>query len=175
MQNILLMKKTKELEEFSKRLGFDETLFLEDIVFIEGGTKKEVLKKTNKADNRLIIYKLASEEMLRFALERTKIDIVFAMEDINPKDSMHYVRGGLDQISCKIASEKGKTIAFSFNEILNSRNRPKLLARMRLNIKLCNKYKVKILFSNFASSKAAMRSAKDLQAFKKALDKEKLW
>lgn len=175
MQNILLMKRTEEIKEFSKQLGFKETLFLENITIIEEKTKKELLKKINRAKNKLTIYKPSSEEMLRFVLEKSKIDAILGMENINLKDSMHYVRGGLDQISCKIAAEKGKIVAFSFNEILNSKNRSRLLARMRLNIKLCRKYKVKTIFSNFAKSRNEIRSAKDLEAFRKILEKEKLW
>ena len=175
MQNILLMKKSKELEEFSSKLGFDKTLFLDDIVMIEGNNKKELLRKINKAGEKFIIFKPSSEEMLRFALERSKIDAIFGMEKINPKDSMHYVRGGLDQVSCRIAAKQGKMVAFSFNQIINSKNRAKLLARMRLNIKLCKKYKVKTLLSNFSTSIDGMRSAKDLQSLWKVLEKEKLW
>jgi len=175
MENILLMKRTKELEDFSKQQGFDKTLFLEDIAFIEGGTKKEILKKISQAKNKLTIYKASSEEMLRFVLEKTKVEMVFGMEDINIKDSTHYVRGGLDQISSKITVKQEKTIAFSFNEILNSKNRSRLLARMRLNIKLGRKYKMKTIFSNFTDSKMEIRSAKDLQSFWKVLEKERLW
>ena len=93
------------------------------------------------------------------------------METINPKDSVHFLRGGLDQITCRIAKNKGKTIAFSFFEILNSRNRDKLIARMKFNIKLCKKYKVKTLFANFSTKKMELRSAKDLKSFWTFLNK----
>ena len=109
--------------------------------------------------------------MLRFALEKTSVDIVMGMENINPRDSVHFVRGGLDQVTCKIAKERGKIIAFSFSDVLNSRDRGKLLARIMFNIKLCKKYKVKMLFSNFSTSLNEIRSAKDLQGFWKVLGK----
>ncbi|MBU1631803.1 MAG: hypothetical protein KKA58_05765 [Nanoarchaeota archaeon] len=160
------MKKSKEIEDLSSLLGFEKTFFLdEDFVLLEEDNKKELLKKINNCRKKIVVYKAKSEEMLRFALERTSVDIVFGMELINPKDSVHFVRGSLDQILCKIAASKGKIVGFSFNDILNARDRAKLLGRMILNIKLCKKYGVKMLFSSFSVSKMEMRSANDLEAF----------
>jgi len=169
MQNYLLLKETEEITELSKQLGFSSCKFLGTI---KGETKKQLLKETNSAKG-VKTYKPLSEDLLRFALEKTTVDIIYGMENINYKDSMHYVRGGLDQVTCKIAAERGKTIAFSFSEILNSSKRGQLLARMRLNIKLCQKYKVNIIFGNFSSSEKEMRSKEDLQAFLRMLSKEK--
>lgn len=171
MQNILLIKRNKGLEELSKELGFSKVLFLDDFVLVKGNNKKELLKKIKEArkQEKLVLYKAESEELLRFALEKTKVDIVYGMEKINPRDSVHYVRGGLDQITCKIAAAERKTMGFSFSEILNSSNKGKLLARMILNVKLCKKYKVKMLFSNFSLSLEEMRSAKDLAKFWKLI------
>jgi len=175
-ENFLLMNKSKVLEDLSKEYGFEKTLFLgEDFVLIKGGSKKEVLKKikdtkktiNGKKKKLLIIYEADSEEMLRFVLEKTPIDIVKGMEAINPKDSVHFLRGGIDQVTCKIAQEEGKVLAFSFCDILNAKGeiRVRLLRRMMFNLKLCRKYKVKVLLTSFASSKEEMRPQKDLEAF----------
>ena len=163
MGNYLLMKESEELKELSKKLGFSKSYFLGDLNVINPKTKKELLKQSK--NNKITLFKPQTEDMLRFALEKSSVDIVMGMEMINLKDSVHFVRGGLDQITCRIAKEKGKVIAFSFSDILNSKNRAKLLARMMFNIKLCKKYGVKIIFSNFSSKKEEMRSAKDLKAF----------
>ncbi len=170
MINLILAKENKEIEELSKSLGFTKTLFLErDFVAIEADSKKELIKQTNKIKGKLTIYKPKTEEMLRFALEKSNINVIYGMESINPKDSVHFVRGGLDQITCRIAVEKDKIIAFSFEEILNARNREKMIARIKFNIKLCKKYKVKMFFSNFSKEKFEMRSSKDLFTFWKVL------
>jgi len=173
MENILLMKKSKELEELSKQLGFSKVLFLDDLTVVKGKSKKELLKKVKEARGKLTLYKAESEELLRFALEKTSIDIVYGQEMINPKDSVHFVRGGIDQITCKITRDKEKTMAFSFSDILNSSNRGKLLARIAFNIKLCKKYKVKMIFSNFSLRKEEIRSAKDLTTFFRLLSESK--
>ena len=43
--------------------------------------------------------------------------------------------------------------------------RAKLMNRIRFNLKLCRKYKVKTYFGNFAQQQFEMRSAKDLKSF----------
>jgi len=169
MENYLLLSESAEINNLSRQLGFSSCKFLGTI---KGETKKQLLKETNSAKG-IKIYKPLNEDLLRFALEKTTVDIIYGMEDINYKDSLHYVRGGLDQITCKIAASRGKTVAFSFSEILNTKNRGRLLARMRLNIKLCQKYKVNMIFGNFSSAVKEMRSKEDLQVFLRILSKEK--
>lgn len=174
MINILLMKKTSELEELSNHFGYEKTFFLdENFSLVLGKNPKELLEqvKIAKKKRQLVVYKPTSEDMLRFSLEKADVDIVYGMEEINEKDSLHFVRGGLDQVTCKIAAEKGKTIAFSFGLLLNSLDRPKLLARMRFNIGLCRKYKVKTVLTTFASEMAEIRSAKDLEAAGRIIQK----
>lgn len=141
------------------------------VSLIEGKTKKELLSNLKINKGKTTVYRALSEEMLRFALERTDVDIVLGMEGIHYKDHTHYPRGGLDQITSKIAAAKGKTIGFSFADILRSKDRGRLLGRMMLNIRLCKKYNVKMVFSSFASSKSEMRSTKDLEAFWRILSR----
>jgi len=169
-----LMKKNVELEKLAFELGFVKAHFVDtDFVLLKAKTPKELLKEVEQARNKKLktIYKTDSEEMLRFALEKSKVDIVYGIENIHPKDSLHFVRGGLDQVLCTFAAEKGKILAFSFSELLNAsdKERGKLLARMMFNIKLCKKYKVPIVLASFAASREEMRSAKDLQALGRIL------
>ncbi len=172
MDNYLLMKKSPELVVFSNSLGFEKTFFLgEQFILLESKSKKELLKKTLEAKQKglLVVYRVQDEELLRFALEKTPVDVILGIENIHAKDSMHYVRGGLDQILCKIAAEQGKLIGFSFAELLNSARPANWLRRVKANVKLCQKYKVKLLFSTFAAAKMELRSRKDLEAFSRIL------
>ena len=172
MDEYVFIKKSMEIEKLALELGFTKVYFLEsDFVVLKGRTKKDLLKEIEKARNQKLktIFKADSEDMLRFVLERTSVDIVYGMEHVHPKDSLHYVRGGLDQILCKLAAEKGKILAFSFSELLNSSNKDKLLARIMVNIKLCKKYKVTMMLCSFATLKDEMRSAKDLQMLGRVL------
>lgn len=172
MDNFLLMPKSEELETFSRQLGFSRTLFLDkDFIIITSPSAKETLKLIPQAKSKklLTVYHPRSEELLRSVLEKTPVDMVLGVEQIHPHDHLHYPRAGLDQILCKIAAARGKVIAFSFHDILNAGNRPPLLRRMMFNIDLCQKYKVKMLFSTFAGDKWEMRAAHDLLALWRVL------
>ncbi|MEW5897114.1 MAG: RNase P subunit p30 family protein [Nanoarchaeota archaeon] len=170
--NFLFMPKSSELQLLSRKLGFSRTLFLGDFTCVEEKDKKNLLKEISRIKQKgaLVIYRASGEEALRFVLEKTSADIILGMENIHSKDSLHYIRGGLDQILCTAAAVNDKTIGFSFSEILNSAERAKLLSRIMFNIRLCRKYKVKMLFSTFAASEKEMRSAKDLEAFWRVLN-----
>ena len=164
--NLVLMKENQEVVD----LGFDKTLFLEkDFILVTGDSKKEVLQKIKKGkqQGKLVVVRVGSEEMLRFVVEKTPADMVVGQELINPKDSVHYVRGGMDQVIFKICSEKGKIVGFSFADILKvtGKERSLLLSRMLFNIKLCKKYKVKCFFGSFSASVWGMRKVHDLKAF----------
>ncbi len=172
--NLVLMKESEELLELSKRLGFSKTLFLgKDFVLVKGGSRKEVLKEIKKGKKKklLVVVKPENEEVLRFVLEKTEADMIFGQESINPKDSMHFRRGGLDQIICRIAAERNKTIGFSFKEILKAegKERSKLIGRIMFNVKICKKYGVKILFGNFSENKWELRGKYELKAFENIL------
>lgn len=172
MDNLVLMERSREVESLGKELGFSRTFFLhEDVVLLESKSRKELLQRSRKG--KLLLYRPPTEELLRFALEKSPIRLVVGQELLHEKDSLHYPRSGLDQVLCKIAAEKHKIICFSFAEILNSSNRPQLLARMMFNVKLCRKYKVRVFFSTFARDRWELRSAKDLQAFWRMLGGEK--
>tara|TARA_Y100000310_G_scaffold216983_1_gene218066 strand:- start:28 stop:492 length:465 start_codon:yes stop_codon:yes gene_type:complete len=142
-----------------------------EYVLLKEQNKKKLLSEThkNKKKGLLVVFEPATEEILRFALEKTAVDMVVNVENIHPKDHTHYVRSGLDQVLGKIAAAKGKLIMFDFNNLVKSNNLSKIMARMRLNIKLCKKYKVKMLLTDLATE----RTVADLTSFLRVVEKEK--
>lgn len=169
-----MLKRTPALERQSKALGFERLRCTgEDIVIINSFHKKDVLHSILQAKKKrqLMIYRATREEMLRFALEKTDIDMVIGQEFIHPQDSLHFLRSGLDQVLCSIAVQRKKTIAFSFHDILTSPHQAKVLGRMAFNMWLCKKYKVPMFFSTFAENEWELRSASDLQAFWRVLER----
>ncbi|MBI2665944.1 hypothetical protein HYX12_04950 [Candidatus Woesearchaeota archaeon] len=174
--NIVLLEKSTEIEQLSKELGFSHCLFLDQMCLIKETNKKVILEKINlaKKQKKLTICQTMNEDILRFVLERTAVDMVIGMEHIHSHDSVHYVRSGLDQVVCKIAAANNKIIAFSFQDLLHARNRSQLMARISFNLSLCKKYHVKTLFSNFLHRKEELRSRKDLEAFLRVLAKSRL-
>lgn len=178
MEDYVFMRKNNTAEQSALALGYTKVNFLDtDFILLRSKTKKDVLKEIQLARQKKLktLYKPDSEEMLRFMLEKSDADIIFGLETLHPKDSTHFVRAGLDQVLCTLAAKNGKTIAFSFHEVLQHPAREQLLARMRFNLKLCREYHVKTILSTFAQSLTGMRSAKDLDSFFKTLEKEKLW
>lgn len=171
MDNYLLLKPIPEIEELSKQLGFTKTLFLERDLMLISGSLAEMINKAKEAKRKklLAVCEVEDEKKIRLVLEKVPVDIIMGMEKIFRKDSVHFPKSGLDQVLCKIAAEQGKAFGFSFSEILKAKDRPTLLRRVMFNLKLCQKYNVKVVFSNFSLDKWEMRSAKDLEAFQRIL------
>jgi RNase P/RNase MRP subunit p30 len=170
MENLLVSMKDEEL---SKKFGYAKNYILNhDFVIIKGENRRKVLSEIHKNKDKKTVFDTASEEMLRFVLEKTPVNYFMGIENVNWKDSVHYVRGGLDQISCKIAAAKKKKYLISFSDILHSQDRSKLLKRIAFNLELCDKYNVEVIVAGFKD----VRSVNDIQAFLRVLKKkEKLY
>ncbi|MEK6937678.1 MAG: hypothetical protein AABX04_01400 [Nanoarchaeota archaeon] len=172
MENYLLLNHILELEELSKSLGFSKTLFLGQDIMIVKGNPREILNGCKEAQRQkqVTIYFAENEERLRFVLEKTSVNLVLGMEKIFHKDSPHYPKSGMDQILAKLAVATGKTMGFSFSELLNVKDKGKLMHRISFNLGLCKKYKVNFIFGNFSLRPEEMRSAADLEAIRRVLD-----
>lgn len=140
--DIVLMKRTKELETFGKELGFDKILFEND------------LKKLK------IVYG-GDEKVNRKAVENKNNDMLMNPHLVKGKDKLHYRKSGLNHVLCKLANENNVAIGFSLDKMYD----PVDLGRVKQNIKLCRKYKVKIVVVSFAKNKYQMRALNDLMAF----------
>jgi len=177
----------KELAELGKRLGFEKLIFIysslgqiKEIrdagigidygVLVLEKNKKNLVKMINKIKNKgfLVLVKAQEESFNRFVLERTKADMIFGLEKVHIKDSMHYRRSGLDQTLCRIAATRGKKIVFDFNEVLE----PLFLGRIIQNIKFCRKFGVDFLMASMAKMPEEMKSARDLKSFEKLLQQK---
>ncbi len=173
MDNIAFFPRTAEAEQLCTTFGFTHTLFSDSVALLQEADIRKLIQniQQQKQKQKLVIVHPGSEEQLRAVLEKTSADMVMGLESIHPKDSLHYVRSGLDQVLCSIAAKRQKTVAFSFASLLQTDYRPKLLARMMFNIQLCRKYGVSTFFGNFSSSPEELRSKKDLQALQRLLER----
>lgn len=109
-----------------------------------------------------------SEDDIRAAVESRKADIILVSEK-QMQDSMHYKRAALDDVICALARKKSIAFAFSFSNILNAKNRIAVMGKIMQDIRLCRKYKVKMIFASFAGSKLEMRGLEELRAFARVL------
>ena len=117
-----------------------EILFSKDFKIVEGGT----------------------EEKNRKAVEDKSTDILLSPERYSQNDKLSSRNSGLNQVLCQLAHDNKIAIGFSFAELLNSKEKSKVIGRWAQNIRLCRKYKVKMVLASFANNKWEMRSPKDL-------------
>lgn len=104
----------------------------------------------------------------RKSVSRRGADILLDPHFGNRKDFMHQRNSGLNHILCRLAKENSVAIGFSFSRILNSKNY-RDLGRIKQNIKLCRKYKVKVVVGNFAVKKGDFRKLDDVYSMFKIL------
>jgi len=94
----------------------------------------------------------------RSLVENKTVDVLLSPEKGRTKDFMKFRNSGLNQILCKLANKNKVAIGFNFDDLFDN-NRVSLLGKMMQNVKLCRKYKVKmVIFSKD-------RSENDLKSF----------
>jgi len=150
MNDFVLVKEKVEL-------GFSK-VFKVDVKEIKN---KNDIRGLKKKDVNII----KGSRLNREVLENKFVDILLDPYVYIRKDSLHHRNSGLNQVLCKIAHEKGKIIGLSFSEVLKNKKREEILGRIKQIVKLCRKYKIKMVFGSFAKDKWEMRSAKDLLNF----------
>ncbi len=131
------------------------------------------LRKDVQKTKKPVIILGGDDKVNRLAVENKKVDILLSPEKGRKKDYMFFRNAGLNQVLCKLAQKNNVAIGFNFSDILNAsdKERPKILARMAQNVKLCKKYKVRMIFSTFASDKYELRSNQILTNFAQFLEK----
>jgi len=151
MNDLVLIKGKLESLNFSKQ---------QKVVVKEIKNAKD-LKRLKKADFNII----KGSRFNREVLENKKADMLLEPYCYIRRDSLHNRHCGLNQVLCRIASKNKKIIGLSFSEILNRKDKEKIFGRIRQVIKLCRKYKIRMVFSSFAKNNMERRDAKDLLNF----------
>ena len=167
----------KEFISIAEKLGYKELVFLynsEEYLEKNISSKKIKINKTILTDPRFIIktsskfknkntlIAIKSSSQDRDVMESGKADIIFSVEESSRKDFIHQRGSGINHIMCKLMSKNNIALGFSLNSILNSKNKHIILGRITQNIKLCRKYKVKMIIGSFTSNPFEMRSYHDL-------------
>ncbi len=142
-----------------------------DCFFIDGMKCRDCRKEIQRAKHKSnLVMVLGSPDKNREILEACP-DVLLSPHFAAGKDFMKARNAGLDSVTFKIAAKNKVAIGIDFSEILRAgeKEREILLGRIMQNIKLCRKYKVRMLLASFASSVLEMRSAHDLQALAQAI------
>jgi RNase P/RNase MRP subunit p30 len=117
--------------------------------------------KTNLKDNNTFIA-IKSSNNDRDVIEKSGAGIIFSLEDDLRRDFIHQRASGLNHIMCKLAKQNNVIIGFSIKSILNFEKKHVVLGRIAQNIKICRKFKTKILVASFAEKPFEMRSVHDI-------------
>ena len=104
-------------------------------------------KKIKENKGKQIIFSSNDDELNRKILEKEKIEILLLNQG-ERKDKQKQRESGFNQVLAKIAKKNNIKIGINLDEIINARGkkRAEILARIRQNIKLCNKNKLKMKF-----------------------------
>jgi RNase P/RNase MRP subunit p30 len=105
--------------------------------------RKEIAK--NKGEE--IIFLSPNDDLNRKILEKEKINILLLSQS-EREDKSKQRNSGLNQVLTKIAKKNKVQIGILLDEIINSssKNKAKILARVKQNIELCSKDKIQMKF-----------------------------
>ena len=119
-------------------------------------------KKIRENLSREIIFCSDDDDLNRKIIEKEKISILL-INLTKRKDFMKQRNSGFNHILAKIAKQNGVIIGINFDEIVESsgKNKSEILARVKQNILLCNKNKLKM---KFITLKGNLRNIYDLKA-----------
>jgi len=92
-----------------------------------------------------IIFSSDDDDLNRKVLEKLKINILLINLE-KRKDFQKQRNSGFNHVLAKIAKKNKIVIGINLDEIINSKQKENILARIQQNIKLCNKNKLKMKF-----------------------------
>lgn len=121
---------------------------------------KELIKKNS---GKQIIFSSNDDELNRKVIEKAKIEILLINQS-GRKDFQKQRNSGFNQVMAKTAKKNNIAIGINLDEIINSSGKEKarILARIKQNILICNKNKVKMKF--IAKEKKNERNVYDLKS-----------
>lgn len=135
-------------------------------VVVQENSFEKACKKIQEAkkENKAIIFTSKDDELNRKILEKQPIDILLLRQS-GRKDFQKQRNSGFNQVLAKIAKKNKVSIGIELDEIINSKNEEKqeIIARIKQNIKICNKNKLKMAFVTLdAKNKRNSRDLKSL-------------
>jgi len=126
-------------------------IYTENTIIINPSTFENFRKnlKTERAKNprKKIGFTSTDDKLNRKILEKENVDIFMPLLQ-NRKDFQKQRNSGFNQVLAKIAKKRDIVIGIFLDEIISSKGKGKIeiLARIKQNIKLCNKNKLKMKF-----------------------------
>ena len=125
-------------------------------------------RRINEArqNNKKVIFSSGDDDELnRKVLEKENVEVLL-ISMAGKKDRQKQRDSGFNHILAKLAKKKDVAIGINLDEIVSSQGKEKseILARIRQNIKLCNKNKLKMKFISKSQEKMDIYNLKSLGA-----------
>jgi len=116
-------------------------------IIIQEENFQKARKKIRENPGKIIIFSSNNDELNKKILEKEKIHILL-LNLSSRKDKMKQRDSGFNHVLAKLAKKKNISLGINLDEIINSEPQKKseILARVRQNIRLCNKNKLKMKF-----------------------------
>lgn len=120
---------------------------MKNIIIIQENNFSEARKQIKKNQEKKIIFSSDNDELNRKVLEKEPINVLL-LNQSKRKDFQKQRNSGFNHVLAKIAKKNNIAIGINLDEIISSEKKQKaeILARVKQNIKLCNKNKLKIKF-----------------------------
>lgn len=136
---------------------------MKNTILIQEDNFNKIREKIKKNQDKTIIFSSDNDELNRKVLEKEKINVLL-LNQTQRKDRFKQRNSGFNQVLAKLAKKKNVRIGINLDEILEAKAEKKkeILARIKQNIKLCNKQKLKMDF--IALKKQNKRDIYDLKA-----------
>jgi len=98
-----------------------------------------------KNKDKIIVFSSNDDKLNRKVLEKLSINILLINLE-NKKDFQKQRNSGFNTVMAKIAKKKNIIIGINLDELISSNNKSKLISRLKQNIKLCKKNKLRMTF-----------------------------
>ena len=120
---------------------------MEKFIIIQADSFDKARKAIRENKNKQIIFSGSTDELNKKILEKENIHILL-LNLSSRKDRMKQRDSGFNQVLARLAKKKEVTIGINLDEVINPKPKEKseILARVKQNIKLCNKNKLKMKF-----------------------------
>lgn len=132
-------------------------------IIIQEKTFEKARKKIRESRDKEIVFTSSDDELNRKVMEKEKINVLL-INLKNRRDFSKQRNSGFNQVLAKIAEKQNIVIGINLDEIINSdkEEKARILARVRQNIKLCNKNKLKMKFVSLGGVKRDIYDLKSL-------------
>ena len=124
-------------------------------------TNFEKAREKIKESKEPVIFSSNDDDLNRRILEKEKISVLLLNQN-ERKDKLKQRNSGFNHVLAKIAKKNNISIGINLDEIIESKEKSKTLARISQNIKLCNKSKLKMKF--IAINEKNKRNLHDLKS-----------